>query len=473
MMVNTSSYINNIKNCHSQLIKLIFDISMNFLKNIHRDERTTFLFHFTYSFLEGIISGILVLNGFVFLKSLQGSPYQVGILFQFSMVVLIAAIFINEIVHRVKNKKRLLRSTAIFTRTPLLMLIFFPRHIGDMGADSIYHYLFLLVFLIYYLASPLIFPSINILLKQNYASGNFGKLYSYAASAKKIATLVSTFLFGMLLDKDPYAFIYIYPLVAILGIVSIYMLTSISFDQADIPEDSKISKRIFSSALKRVKEIFMTNKPYLHYQIGFMLYGLAFMGTNAVITIFYDRAVGLNYSSVAFYKNFYNLIAIFLLPVIGRMLTNTDPRKFVTLTYGSLAMYLLSFPMTLAFPYYFEVIGLQIYYLLLAGVIFNSFFISTMAISWSIGSAYFCNRSEAGDYQSIHLSLTGVRAMFMPLAGIFIYDMAGFSFTFILGASFLLTGIFIMFWSYKKYRLNNEGAPKTNSENIPPHSSNK
>ncbi len=424
---------------------------MIFLKNITRGERATFFFHFTYSFIEGIISGILVLNEFVFLKSLNGSTYQVGVLFQFSMVVLLVAIFINEALHRIKNKKGLLRRTAIITRLPLLLLIFFPRHVDAMGADSVYHLIFLLIFLIYYLASPLIFPSINILLKQNYSTSNFGKLYSYATSVKKITTLAATFLFGILLDKDPFAFIYIYPIVGVLGVLSVFMLTSISFDHED--DAPLIYKRIFSGALNRVKEIFTLNRPYLHYQIGFMLYGFAFMGTNSVITIFYDRAVSLNYSSVAFYKNFYNLIAIFLLPVFGRMLANTDPRKFAAITYGSLALYLLSFPVTMIYPVYIEILGLQIYYMLLAGVVFNSVFISTMAISWSIGSAYFCERHEAGDYQSIHLSLTGVRALFMPLVGIFIYETAGFTFTFSMGVLLLLAGITLMMWSHKRYRL--------------------
>lgn len=427
---------------------------MNFLKSITRQEKTTFFFHFTYSLIEGIISGILVLNEFVFLKSLQGSPYQVGVLFQFSMVVLLAAIFINEMLRRIKNKRKLLRRTAFLTRLPLLLLLFYPKHIGEMGADTIYHYLFLFIFLIYYLASPVIFPSINILLKHNYSTDNFGKLYSYATSAKKITTLAATFFFGFLLDKDPFAFTYMYPIVAVLGIFSVYMLTSIAYDPENITPGNALSKKIFRSAITRVKNIFRTNKPYLHYQIGFMLYGIAFMGTNSVITIFYDRAVGLNYSSVAFYKNFYNLIAIFLLPVFGRMLANTDPRKFAVLTYGSLGMYLLSFPLTLLFPAYVEILGLQIYYLMLAGVLFNSVFIATMAISWSIGSAFFCKRNEAGDYQSIHLSLTGVRAMFIPLAGVFLYDIAGFSVTFILSACLLLIGITLMLWSHKKYKLN-------------------
>ncbi len=428
---------------------------MNFLTNLEKKERNTFYFHFTYSFLEGIISGILVLNEFVFLKSLHGSPYQVSMLFQFSMAVLIVSVFINEFIRRVRRKQKLLRSTAVLTRLPLLFLLFFPRNINEMGADSIYHYIFLVIFLVYYLASPLIFPSINILLKQNYSTANFGKLYSYATSSKKITTLASTFLFGLLLDNDPFAFVYIYPLIAVLGILSVYLLTSIPFENVDETVPEPADRKLFSDAIRRVAGIFQTNKPYLHYQIGFMLYGLAFMGTNSVITIFYDRAIGLNYSSVAFYKNFYNLIAIFLLPVFGRMLAGTDPRKFASLTYVSLALYLLSFPLTLIFPVYIDFLGLQIYLMLLAGVLFNSVFISTMAISWSIGSSFFCKRNEAGDYQSIHLSLTGIRALFMPLAGIFIYELAGFTFTFTLAAAFLAIGILIMYWSQSRYRLEN------------------
>jgi MFS family permease len=427
---------------------------MNLFTNISRHERRTFLFHFIYSLLEGIISGILVLNEFVFLKSLNGSPYQVGLLFQFSMVVLLAAIFINEILRRVKNKKGLLRYVAIFTRIPLLLLLIFPENVNEMAADSLYHYLFLFIFLLYYLASPLIFPSINILLKQNYTNLNFGRLYSYATSAKKITTLAATLLFGIILDHDPLAFRYMYPLVALLGIISVYMLTSISFKALRSETESPLNSRIFSGAIKRVFDVFRSNKPYLHYQLGFMMYGIAFMGTNSVITIFYDRAVSLNYSSVAFYKNAYNLIAIFLLPVFGRMLANTDPRKFASLTYGSLAIYLITFPLTLVFPVYIEFLGIQIYYLLLAGVVFNSIFIASMAISWSIGSAYFCNSNEAGDYQSIHLSLTGLRAVFVPLAGVFVYEVAGFGVTFISGAILLLAGIGLMIWSGNKYTIN-------------------
>jgi len=102
--------------------------------------------------------------------------------------------------------------------------------------------------------------------------------------------------------------------------------------------------------------------------------------------------------------------------------------------------------------------------MLLLGVIANSVFISTMAISWSIGSAYFCKRNEAGDYQSIHLSLTGVRALFMPLAGVFLYELAGFSFTFSLAILLLIAGIVLMMWSHRKFRLVDLNKPGSLSD---------
>jgi hypothetical protein len=51
-------------------------------------ERKTFRLHLAYSFIEGILAGLIALNEFVFVKSLLGTGYQLSVLFQFSVVVL-------------------------------------------------------------------------------------------------------------------------------------------------------------------------------------------------------------------------------------------------------------------------------------------------------------------------------------------------------------------------------------------------
>ena len=109
------------------------------LSSLTQREGRTFSLHMAYSVIEGVIAGVLALNEFVFIRSLLGTSYQLGVLFQFSMVVFLALIFINEFLKRIRNKKKLLRITAILTRAPLLLLLFFPRSAGAVVANPIYH----------------------------------------------------------------------------------------------------------------------------------------------------------------------------------------------------------------------------------------------------------------------------------------------------------------------------------------------
>lgn len=420
---------------------------LNFLTKV---EQKTFNLHLIYSIFDGIVLGILALNEFVFIKSLRGSDYQLGFLFQFSVVVFVFLIFFNEFLKKIRNRKKLLRVTALITRIPLFALILFPRSEEAMSGDSIYHYIFLLIFLTYYFASPVIFPTINFFLKTNYRHHNFGKLYSWATSANKIVMIIVTFLYGLLMDYDNYAYVYIFPIMALLSIISIFTLSNIKY-QEDLTENE--SKKILTSIKESALNLFSiikTNKAYRHFEAGFMLYGFAFMISITVITIFFERTLHLNYSSVAFYKNSYYVIAIIILPFFGRLIGRIDPRKFAVITYISITLHIFFIMLTLYFPFHTEIYGIKIYYFLLLYILFNALFAATMSLLWNIGSAYYCKPEEAGSYQSVHLSLTGVRAMFAPLLGVLFYEMMGYTGTFLIAIGALLIAIIIMVWSYRK-----------------------
>ena len=196
------------------------------------------------------------------------------------------------------------------------------------------------------------------------------------------------------------------------------------------------------------------NKPFRDFEIGFMYYGFAFMGTVSVIAIFFNQALDLNYSSVAFYKNSYNILAIILLPLFGKLMGKMDPRKFSAITFASLLFYLLFIGLTSYMPWFFWIKDLKIYYCLLAAMLFNGIFAATMSLLWSIGSAYFCKKEEASEYQAIHLSLTGLRSFFAPVLGLGIYRLVGFNGTFLAGIVLLLISVIISLRSYNKYHLN-------------------
>ena len=192
------------------------------IAELGKEEKRVFTIHLIYSIIEGILFGIVVLNEFVFVKSLSGSSIQLGVLIQFSMVVFLFTIIIHEFIKRYK-KKNILRTIALITRLPLFIIALFPNHLLHPDQMTFYHNLFLAIFLCYYLSMPVVNPIINSILKNNYQNSHFGTLYSYATTVNKIIMMATTFLFGWLLDNDHFAFIYVYPAMGLLGITSLFL----------------------------------------------------------------------------------------------------------------------------------------------------------------------------------------------------------------------------------------------------------
>jgi MFS family permease len=418
------------------------------------NEIKVFIIHLIYSVFEGITLGAFVLNEFVFIKTLEGSDFQLGLLLQFSMVVFLFAIFFNELIKKFK-KKTILIYTAIITRLPLFLIILFPAGEIPESQLSYFHYIFLMIFLFYYLSTPVVYPIINSILKNNYSQENFGKLYSWATTANKIIMLVTTFLFGLLLDMNNYSYIYIYPVLAVLSIFSVVLLSkAVKINYID--ERNKNKFTLISSvknSIASMLDIIKNNKPYRDFEFAFMMYGIAFMLTIAVISLFLAQELNLNYTSIAFYKNSYNIIAIITLPFFGKLIDRLDPRIFGIISFASLFLYILFMMLTEFFPFYVDWGNYRFYYFLLISFSFNGLFAASMPLLWNIGSAYFCGRDDAATYQSIHLSMVGFRGVFAPLFGVGLYQVIGFSGVFLLGLLFLLYSIYIMYNSFKKVKL--------------------
>jgi Na+/melibiose symporter-like transporter len=408
----------------------------------------------SYSMIEGVLAGLIALNEFVFVKSLLGSGYQTSILFQFSILVFIPLFFFSEFLKRIRDKRNLLRRTAIITRLPLLLLFFFPRNPEMLTGDSIYHYIFLAIFLCYYMANPIVFPSINLFLKNAYSHENFGRLYSYSTTANKVVMMITTFAYGWLLDINHYVFVYIFPLAAVLGVISIFLLSAIPYRPDPGPKDHQTIWQGIRKSIREMNGILLRDKPYRHFQIGFMFYGFGFMGSYTVAVLFYEFGLGLNYSSVAFYRNAYNLLAIAILPFFGRLIGRIDPRRFAIIPFLSMLLYIFFLNLTQFFDGHFEIWDITVYHTLLFYILFHGVFAATMALMWNIGSAYFCAPSEAGTYQSIHLSLTALRSLFAPILGVVFYEAWGFTAAFSIAMASLLTGSLIMAWSERRYPIN-------------------
>jgi len=413
-------------------------------------EGIAFRIHLSYSLIEGVILGVLALNEFVFIKSMSGSPMQLAFLFQFSMLVFLLSAFVNRWFTSRQKVKNLIRSAAIITRLPLLVFLFFPQEIR--ADNQFYNFLFLGAFLMYYLANPLIYPNINFYLKNSYQHQNFGFLYSISTTISKVMMMIVTFIYGLLLDNDPMIFRYVLPVVGLLAIVSAFLLTLIPYKEVGERYDEQRyeGKNVFRSALDDIAGTLKGNRPFLLFQVAFMFYGLSFMIGAPSTNIFYKEILDLNYSSVAFYRNVYNIIAIAVLPLMGSLLGKAGPMRFGIITFLSLLFYFLFVILTGLFPTYVYILNIKIFHVMIIALIFHGLFASTMSLLWNIGSAYFGKNADAARYQNVHLFLTGVRALPAPILGIWIYETWGYVACFSTTIVLLIAGVFVIRLSLKQ-----------------------
>jgi Na+/melibiose symporter-like transporter len=407
-----------------------------------------FRIHIIFSIIQGLIMGVFALNEFVFIKDMLGSKFQLSTLLQMSVLLMLFSVFVNEFLRRVRDKKKMLIWAAIITHIPLIGIAFFPRSMEEYQAFPYYHYIFLGIFFFFYLNLIIVLPVINQMLKGAYSHQNFGRLYSYSSSINKTVIMIVTFGFGFMLDIDNYAFVYVYPVLAILGILSVVLLARI-----EVPLEKEVIKRGFLAAslnsIREMKSILVNNRAYRHFEIGFMFYGFAWMITAAIIAIYFNDALKMNHATYGFYKNGYNILAIILLPYFGKVLGKIDPRKFAAITFASLLFYLLFMALTEHFPFSIQIGSIEVFGMLIIAYLFYGVFAATMALLWFIGSAYFCKKEEAAQYQSVHLSLTGLRAIMSFQLGIIFYQLWGFTVTFGIAVGSLAIAVLYMIWSYR------------------------
>ncbi|HQL69931.1 MAG TPA: MFS transporter [Bacteroidales bacterium] len=438
------SQVNNI--IHGMAIGIFQKIG-----NLTAAEKKTFGLHLMYSVFEGSIFGAFLMNEFVFLKSLRGSSYLLGVLFVFSMAVFLLLIVGNHVLSRNSNKRKLLRVTAVATRLPLLLFAFFPSDLNVYLGNPIWHYAFLSIFLLYYLSTPVTYPTMNLLLRSNYRIGHFGKLFGYANTVNKLFAFIATFVFGWLLETDYTVFRVVYPVCGLMGLASLLSLSV-------IPYEEEVSARDRSGFFTSVKHSFnhwvgllKNNRPFLSFELGFMVYGLGFMLTVSAITLYLEGRLGLSYLSYAGYRNYAAVITILFMPVFSRFIDRIDPRSFARITYWLLLLYTLFILLTYWFPDHFMWNSYQIFPLLLVSFACLGFFNASMGLLWYIGSSYYCPDDRlSGDYQSVHLSFVGIRALIAPLAGVYFYETFGMVFTFGFAISILLAAIGMTLYSQRK-----------------------
>jgi len=385
-----------------------------------RQERNAFLMILFAVFFRGFVSASYQFQDIVAKKALNAADWQVTLLVMIWPLSNIFSIWWGKMMERSSNISRYYYILGFCGR---LVLIFMFWVKGWWG--------YLLIMVIFFSFNSMQSPAQNTLFRYGFKPENRGKLFGKAASLENAVVVVFAWLSGYLLDINENWFRHIFALVAIFGLLSSLFYAKVKINKP-LPKDLKpLNKRdFFIGPIERMWEVLCDNPLFRRFEINYFIYGLAFMMILPVIPKFMVDAVGMNYSEMFISKSVIGKLGIlFLAPLAGKLSDHYNPGKFASFAYLSLAVY----PLTLFFAsinpeWEFAV------YLVMFAFLFQGISMAGIYVSWNIGSIYFAGEDEAPMFQSVHVTLTGVRGLIGPIIGFAVMKLFNYQAVFILAA---------------------------------------
>jgi len=152
----------------------------------------------------------------------------------------------------------------------------------------------------------------------------------------------------------------------------------------------------------------------------------------------------MDYSQTFMAKGVISQLGILLLsPIAGKIHDKKNPAFFASLAFLTLGF----FPFIMLISSYFVDSGFANYIVYFSYLIFG-IGMSGIVISWNISSICFAGEDDVSMYQSVHVTLTGLRALIVPFLGYLLLHYFGVNIVFLVALG--------MFWlaailSYQNY----------------------
>ncbi|MCK4524159.1 MFS transporter [candidate division WOR-3 bacterium] len=403
-----------------------------FLK-LNKRELHTFSFALSAYLLNGISLGIIILQEVILKKTLGGTPFEITILTMIMPFSNFFSVYFAPIIKKSQHKSLLFMIIGIFGRMSLVFIAFINTAIP-----------FMLILFVYFVFNAFLSPLMNSMLQLNIRADKRGKLFGYMNSLTTLAAVIVSIIAGKLLDIDENFFKLLFTAAGISGFVSCYLLSKIRFKKKMQIDSSLVSSKFdILYPFKNMLHIFKNDKKYLFFESSFFVYGMGFLVILPALPIFFVDVMKMDYTQISMAKGVIGqFFMVLIMPFIGSLHDRTNPMIFSSVTFFTLAFY----PLIL-------ILAPSNQYMNPIHIVYISFFIFSLAMSgviivWNLGSIYFAGNTYSSDYQSIHVTLTGVRGLLAPLLGYLVIKYIGVMQVFYLSSFFFFISSFMMILVY-------------------------
>lgn len=371
--------------------------------------------------LIGMSVGILTIAPFLVRRSLGATRSQVALLIAIWQAPWILAPLVQPLMARV-DPQRAWRWLAVAAHLPLLLFGLLPLDTKTMLWPL------LGVLALYYLVSIAYIPHRGALLHTNYALDVRGRMYGLVQFVTLAGLTIANKAGGRLMDSDPDAMRWLYPAAGALGLAGFWLHGRIRWRGQRRPRPP----REYAS-WREVWRILKEDRAFRTYEIGFMVYGVAFLAGWALLYLYAEGPLELSYDELTNATGYASPVALMLGAFVWRRVSDAlGVTRLTAIAFLALACFYLS--MQLVSGPWSYVAAFALFGFSMAGV----------DVGWSLGPLHFAPAGKAHMYAAVHFSMVGVRSCFAPFLGFAICDLFGYRAAFATSATLLIIAAVII-----------------------------
>lgn len=408
------------------------------LKSFSPIERQTALMLILAAMFNGVVQSLSQTQDIIARKALHAQDWQLMLMTMIWPISNFFSIWWGRVFETSCHKSRYFLLAGVVGRLTMVYAIWLT---------TMNEYLVLLGLL--FSANSLLIPAQNSIFQRNINDQRRAKVYGYTISLGMMISVPVTLLAGRLLDVQESSFRWILLGTGLCGFVSCAILAAIRIQEPLVkPECERISWR--KSALepiRRTLQLLRENKQFAAFERSFSIYGMGFIMMQPIIPIYMVDKLQLSYTSNFLAKGILSQMGLLLLsPVIGKLHDSMHPFRFIS----------RAFALLMVFPALFVVstlwAGESVVPVVIVFIAYTIFGIAMAAvnISWNMSSIFFAGKEDASMYQSVHVTLTGVRGLVAPVLGYVLLKLFDITAVFVVAAGFLATASLVSYRDHKR-----------------------
>lgn len=390
---------------------------------------------------NGVVQSLNQTQDIIARKALHATATQLTIMAMIWPVSNLLSIWWSRLFEKSCHKSRYFLLVGVFGRLSLIYGLWLS------GMNE-----FMLLLGLMFSFNSLLIPAQNSIYQKNLPAGKRGSIYGYITALGLLVTVVFTFFAGRMLDLHEQSFRIILAVTAGAGFIACLLLSLVR--QQKVEKQDNCGWQDWRSTLHKplsdTLALLKKDKPFASFERSFSVYGMGFIIMQPVLPIFLVDMLKLSYTGNFIAKGVISqLPMLFLSPYLGKLHDRLHPFRFISLSFGMLAL----------FPALIILSNLTLQWLVLSQVIVYIAFalfgvaMTGVNLAWNMGSIYFAGNQDASIYQSVHVTMTGIRGIIAPLLGLLLLNTLGLISVFAAALLFLLSACYLSWQDFRRLQI--------------------